>query len=107
MAESGFEKVAETGELSPGQMKSVTLGQEEVLLANVDGNFYAVSNECTHRGGTLSDGDLDGEQVECPLHGAIFSVVTGEVQGPPAQRGVQAYEVRVSGKDVMAGPAKS
>jgi 3-phenylpropionate/trans-cinnamate dioxygenase ferredoxin subunit len=106
MAEPGFEKVAETGDLSPGQMKPVTLGDEELLLANVDGNYCAIGNSCTYSGGTLSDGDLDGEEVECPLHGATFNVVTGEVVGPPAQEGVQAYEVRISGNDVMVGPAK-
>ena len=106
MVEPGFEKVAETGNLSPGQMKSVTLGDEELLLANVDGTFCAIGNSCTHRGGALSDGDLDGEEVECPLHGATFNVVTGEVVGPPAQEGVKAYEVRISGNDVIVGPAK-
>ncbi len=107
MAEPGFEKVAETGDLSPGEMKSVPLGEEELLLANIDGHFYAIGNSCTHRGGTLSEGDLDGEQVQCPLHGSIFNVTTGEVVGPPAQQGLQAYEVRLSGKDIMVGPAKS
>lgn len=107
MAEQGFVKVAETGDLSPGAMKTVTVGEEELCLANVDGKFCAISNECTHRGGTLSDGELNGEEVECPLHGATFSVVTGEVLGPPAQDGVQAYEVQISGNDVMVGPAKS
>ena len=106
MAESGFEKVADTGELSPGEMKSVSLSHGEVLLANVGGNFYAISDTCTHRGGTLSDGDLDGEQVQCPLHGAIFNVITGEVHNPPAQEGVQAHEVRISGNDILVGPAK-
>jgi len=107
MAEAGFEKVAETGDISPGEMKSFALGQEGVLVANVDGNFYAISDTCTHMGGTLSDGDLDGNQVQCPLHGAIFDVVTGEVQNPPAREGVQAREVRISGNDILVGPAKS
>ena len=107
MAEPGFKKVAETSDLASGEMKLVALGQGEVLLANVDGNFFAISDSCTHMGGTLSDGDLDGEQVQCPLHGAIFNVVTGEVLNPPARQGVQAYEVRISGKDIIAGPAKS
>ena len=107
MAESEFVKVAETSEIPPGKMKSVRLGQEEVLLANVDGNFHAISDTCSHQGGTLSDGDLAGEQVECPLHGAAFNVVTGEVQNLPARQGVQAYEVRISGNDVLLGPAKS
>lgn len=106
MAETEFEKIAETSELSPGEMKSVPLGQGEVLLANVDGNFYAISDTCTHMGGTLSDGDLDGEQVQCPLHGAIFNVITGEVHNPPARVGVQAHEVRISGNDILVGPAK-
>lgn len=106
MAESGFEKVAETSELSPGEMKSVQLGQEELCLANVDGNFYAIENSCSHMGGPLASGELDGEQVECPLHGAIFNVVTGEVQNPPARDGVQAREVRISGNDILVGPPK-
>ena len=106
MAESGFKKVAETSDLSPGEMKSVPLGQGEVLLANVDGKFYAIRDTCTHMGGTLSDGDLDGEQVQCPLHGAIFNVVTGEVHNPPARESVQAHEVRISGNDILVGPAK-
>ena len=70
MAEAGFVKVAETGELTPGKMRAVRLGEEEVMLVNVDGNYYAISDTCSHRGGTLSEGDLDGEQIECPLHGA-------------------------------------
>ena len=104
MAESGFEKVAETSELSTGEMKSVPLGQEKVLLANVDGEFYVIGDTCTHRGGTLSEGNLDGEQVQCPLHGAIFSVVTGEVLNPPAREGVQSHQVRILGNDILVGP---
>ena len=107
MAEPGFEKVAETGDLSPGEMKSVPLGEEELLLANIDGHFYAIGNSFTHRGGTLSEGALYGEQVQCPLHGSIFNETTGEVIVPPAQQGLQAYEVRISGKDITVGPAES
>ena len=107
MADSGFVKVAETGDLSPGEMKSVVLGQEEVLLANVNGNFYVIGDTCTHAMGQLSQGELDGEQVECPVHGAIFSVITGEVVSPPAAEGVNAYEVRISGQDILVGPAKA
>ena len=107
MAEAGFVKVAETGELTPGKMRAVRLGEEEVMLVNVDGNYYAISDTCSHRGGTLSEGDLDGEQIECPLHGATFNVVSGEALSLPAREGVQAYEVRVSGNDILLGPAKS
>ncbi|PKB63781.1 MAG: hypothetical protein BZY80_05445 [SAR202 cluster bacterium Io17-Chloro-G2] len=106
MAESGFVKVAQTGEIAPGQMKPVRLGEEEVLLVNIDGNFHAISDTCSHQGGTLSDGDLDGEQVECPLHGAAFNVVTGDVLSPPARQGVPTHEVRISGNDILLGPAR-
>ena len=107
MAEPGFKKVAETGDLASGEMKLVALGQGEVLLANVDGNFYAINGTCTHMGGALSDGELDGEQVQCPLHVAIFNVVTGEVHNPPARESVQAHEVRISGNDILVRPVKS
>ena len=106
MAESGFEKVAETSEVAPGEMKSVQLDGEELLLANVDGNYYVISDTCSHRGGPLSSGELTGEQVECPLHGAVFSVVTGDVVSPPASDGVPAREVRISEDDILVGPAK-
>jgi len=106
MAESGFEKVSQASEVAPGEMKSVQLDGEELLLANVDGNYYVISDTCSHRGGPLSSGELTGEQVECPLHGAVFSVVTGDVVSPPASDGVLAREVRISGDDILVGPAK-
>jgi nitrite reductase/ring-hydroxylating ferredoxin subunit len=107
MADSGFVKVAEVGDLSPGEMKQVQVGQENLLLANVGGSFYVIGETCTHAGGVLSQGQLDGERVECPRHRAIFSVITGEALSPPADEGVDAYEVRVSGQDILMGPAKS
>ena len=106
MAESRFEKVAETSEVALGEMKSVQLDEEELLLANVDGNYYVISDTCSHRGGPLSSGELTGEQVECPLHGAVFSVVTGDVVSPPASDGVPAREVRISGDDILVRPVK-
>ena len=107
MVEQGFEQVAKTSELPPGEMRLVNFGGEEVLLVNAAGNLYAVSDSCTHRGGSLSDGEFDGEQVQCHLHGAKFNVVTGEVIEPPARESVQVYQVRISGEDIFVGPAKT
>jgi len=107
MAESGFVKVAEIGDLSPGEMKQVQVGQVDLLLANVGGSFYVIGETCTHAGGVLSQGELDGEQVECPRHQAMFSVITGEAVSPPADEGVNAYEVRISGQEILVGPVKS
>lgn len=100
-----FVKVGQTDELPSGQMKLVEIGEERILLANVDGKFYAVSEVCTHVGGPLSEGTLEGSVVECPLHGSQFDVRTGGVENPPARRPLKVYEVRVQGKDILVQPS--
>ena len=105
MAEGGSVKVAGVGELSPGQMKSVDVGDEQVLLANVAGTIYACDNLCTHALALLADGNLDGEQVECPLHGSVFNVTTGAVVDPPAAESLKVYQVRIEGQDILVGPS--
>ena len=77
MAETAFVKVAEVGELSPGDMKMVEVGDNRVLPTNVDRNSDTWDNECTHAFARLSEGALDGDQVECPLRGPVFNVTTG------------------------------
>ena len=105
MAESGFVKVADLGELSPGEMKYVEVGDDQVLLANVGGTIYACDNVCTHAHAPLAEGDLDGEQVECPLHGSVFNVATGEVIDPPAVENLRVFQVRIEGHDILVGPS--
>ena len=79
----GFVKVAETQEIPTGRMKLVKLDDKGILIANVSGNYYAIANRCTHRGGDLSKGSLDGNIVTCPLHGSKFDVTTGKaISGP-------------------------
>ena len=103
MAE-GFKKVADTGELLPGEIKAVDFGDEPVLLANVEGQYVAVSDTCTHAMASLSMGDLSGETVECPVHGSMFNVKTGESLGPPADESLTVYPVKVEGNDILIGP---
>ena len=100
-----FVTVAQTGELSPGQMKLVELGEERILLTNVDGEYHAVSESCTHAFYPLSEGDLSNNEIECPLHGSVFNVKTGEAIGPPAGEGLTLYPVRVEGNDILIGPS--
>jgi len=69
-----------------------------VAVFNVDGQFYATQDECTHKQGPLSDGELDGEVVTCPYHGAQFNVCTGKVLRGPAEKDVQTYRVEVNGE---------
>ena len=96
-----YVKVATTGDIPPGDTKRVTPQRgEHVLICNVDGTFYAIKDVCTHDGGMLGFGDLDGATIECPRHGAKFDVTTGQAVAPPAERPVHVYPVRVQGADI-------
>ena len=95
-----FVKVAKANELALGQGRLVAVTGKRIALFNVDGQFFALDNTCTHRGGPLAEGDVSGHEVTCPWHGATFDVRTGEVVGPPAQRAVARYGVRVTGTDI-------
>ncbi len=64
------------------------------------GGYYAIDDACMHRGGALSEGEMEGTVVTCPLHGATFDVTTGNVLGPPAPDGVVSYRVQVDGNDI-------
>ena len=99
-----FVKVAQTGELSPGQTKLVELGDERILLVNLSGEYHAVDEVCTHAFAPLSEGEVSDDEVECPLHGSVFSVKTGEVLSPPAGDALSVYQVRVEGSDILIGP---
>jgi 3-phenylpropionate/trans-cinnamate dioxygenase ferredoxin subunit len=103
-----FEKVAETGEIPSGKTKTVQFGAEEVLVSNVDGSFYAIGNVCTHEGGKLSQGTLQGTTVTCPRHKAQFDVTTGKaVSLPkilfmhPKINNASTYAVKVEGTAIL------
>jgi len=96
-----FIKVAETSEVPAGSMKAVKVGGEDVLLANVGGKFYAIGNVCTHRGGPLNEGTLQGTVVTCPWHGGQFDLANGNAVAPPPRMPAPAYEVRVEGSSVL------
>jgi len=97
-----FKTVAKVSEVEPGQLKHIELdGDTQICLANVGGTFYAIGGECTHMGGPLGEGELDGTTVTCPWHSGEFDVTTGEVKGPPPEEPEPRYEVRVEGDDVQ------
>lgn len=91
-------KVADT---PPGTISVHESGGVRIALCNVNGRFYAIDDVCTHDGGPLDQGELQGELVECPRHGAKFDVTTGRAVVLPAVRPVRTYPVRVDGDDVM------
>ena len=96
----GFVPVTRASELSPGAMTAVTLDRERVLIANVDGAFYALRDVCGHRGAPLTPGILIGHVLECSSHFACFDVRTGKFLSGPPSADVPAYQVRVEGDSV-------
>jgi nitrite reductase/ring-hydroxylating ferredoxin subunit len=97
----GFVPVAKTGDVPPGGMIRVAIDREPIMLAHIDGRFYAVRDVCGHRNAPLSRGKLDGHTVECPLHFAQFDVRTGKLIDGPISADVPVYEVRVEGDTVL------
>src|SRR5260221_7394102 len=97
---SEFVKVAKATDIGPGQSRSIQVKDQLVAVFNVAGQFFALNNTCSHRGGSLAEGMVSGHEVTCPLHGAKFDLRTGERLGPPAFQGVARYRVRVAGFDV-------
>lgn len=95
-----YVKVSKVNDLSPGNAKLVEVEGKKIALFNVEGSFYAIDDTCSHRGGPLSEGMLEGNQVTCPWHGASFDVTSGAVVSPPAPNGVARYNVRVEGADI-------
>jgi nitrite reductase/ring-hydroxylating ferredoxin subunit len=96
-----FVKGAETKDIQPSTMKAVEVAGEKICVANVEGKYYAIGNVCTHVGGPLAEGTLEGYEVECPWHGSKFDVRSGEPTRPPARRPEPTYEVKVEGNNLL------
>ena len=95
-------------EIPDGKMKMIKLNDIEILIVNVKGCFYAISNKCIHKGGNLSEGSLEGTILTCPIHGSKFDVTTGKCIHSPRNLFSQAkkddagsYEVRLKGEDIL------
>ena len=96
---SEFIKVLNKSQLPPGKAATVHVNGKAVALFNVDGQFYALSNACPHRGGRLGEGDLAGKEITCPWHGWSFDVTTGAATHTPAQ--APCHAVKVEGEDIL------
>ena len=93
-------KIAEVKDVLPGQAAAFTVEGQRVALFNVEGTYYAIADTCTHAGGPLSEGEVQGTKVSCPWHGADFDLKTGAALGPPADEAVASYKVVVEGDDI-------
>ncbi|MDQ3836299.1 MAG: non-heme iron oxygenase ferredoxin subunit [Thermoproteota archaeon] len=90
-----FVKAVDVKDIKPSQMKEVEVNGEKVCLANVEGKYYAIGNVCTHLGGPLARGKLEGYEVQCPWHGSRFDIRNGIVARPPAMRSEPTYEIKI------------
>jgi nitrite reductase/ring-hydroxylating ferredoxin subunit len=102
-----FIEVAKVNDLPPGAMKNCTVNGKEILVSNVDGKFHAIDNACTHSGGDLSHGKLEGNTVTCPWHGAKFDVTSGECVfvpkigiSRPKINNTNSYATKVEGNSI-------
>lgn len=95
-----FKKVADTGDIPPGEGRSVEVDGKRVAIFNVDGRFYAIDDSCAHQGGPLGEGELDGTIVTCPWHAWMYDVTTGENTDDPDMC-VARYALRVEDTAIL------
>lgn len=96
-----FVTVARTTDLQPGEMKAVKVGRQILGLANVDGEFLAFDDTCTHEEASLTEGELFDDIIECPLHGAAFNLRDGSVESFPATQPLPVFDVRIVDGEVQ------
>ena len=107
MSKVEFHPVAKIGDVSEEDVIGVFIGEEEIALYNVEGEFFATHGICTHENVGLADGFVDGDLIECPLHSACFEIKTGKAVNPPAEVDLQTYPVKVEGDTIYVGVERS
>jgi 3-phenylpropionate/trans-cinnamate dioxygenase ferredoxin component len=98
-----WQTVARIDDIPPSRVAVFSVGDHEVAVCNVDGQFYAIDDLCTHDGGSLDQGELEGTEIECPRHGARFDVRSGDVTQLPAFEPVETHDIRVEDGTVQVG----
>jgi len=93
--------VAQASDIPPERIGVYSVGDHEVAVCNLGGEFFAIDDLCTHDGGSLDQGELDGGEVECPRHGARFDVRTGRAVQLPAFQPVETHAVRLAGDAIQ------
>ena len=93
--------------LPEGSIRLVDVDGTEVAVFNVGGQYCAIQDVCTHDGGTLAEGEVEGFEIECPRHGARFDLRTGKVTAPPAYEDVTLYAVRIHNDRVQVRDANN
>jgi 3-phenylpropionate/trans-cinnamate dioxygenase ferredoxin subunit len=98
-----FVPVAEVDELPNGERLLLDIGDLSIVVFNIAGSYFAIADLCTHDGGPLAEGSIDGQAIECPRHGGEFELASGKAIRPPAVEDIPAYPVRVEGNQILVG----
>jgi nitrite reductase/ring-hydroxylating ferredoxin subunit len=94
--------VGKTSEMPLGKLNKVSVDGKEVLVVNLDGNYFAMDDTCTHSGASLSEGQLDGSTVTCPWHGSTWDCKTGKLEKFPAKiNDLKSYKVTVESDNIF------
>lgn len=102
MSDDNLLFLCKTGDLAPGSVKRIDRKEGDIAVYNVDGEFYATDDRCTHGLSSLAEGDLMGDEIECAMHFGSFNVKTGEPMAPPCSIALKTYKVEVKGDEVYA-----
>lgn len=101
MSDEGWVRAARRGDLGEGDVLGVGVAGREIALYMIGDQIYATDDVCTHAYAKLSDGFLDRDEIECPLHAGRFDVKTGKAVAPPCTDNLKTYPVRVVGDEIQ------
>lgn len=98
---SNWVKVASTEEIPVNQHKLIDVDGSDIIVFNVDDNYYALEDVCSHDGSEISSGHVEGGCIVCPRHGAKFDIKTGAVKSAPAYEDIEAFEIKVEDGNIF------
>ena len=101
--ECEFVTIANVSDLPPGERMFVEIDDKSMVVFNLAGQYYAIDDVCSHDGGPVGDGELDGMEIVCPRHGARFDIRTGRVLSLPAVEDISAYPVQIVKDEIQIG----
>ncbi len=101
-----FVDISNVDDLANRQRILVELEDHSIVLFNINGEYFAIENECSHDGGPIGEGDLDGMKIICPRHGAQFDLATGKALALPAVEDIPAYPTRIVNHRIQVGIPK-
>jgi nitrite reductase/ring-hydroxylating ferredoxin subunit len=100
---AGFTVICKTSDVPDGEVRAFSLAGTPIAIYHLDGAFYATEDRCSHGLASLSEGIIDGDVIECPLHFGAFNIRTGAAAAPPCSIAIKTYEVREQGGEILVG----